>query len=140
MEIIELNAENISDYADIIDQDVAESIGREFYHGIVAEEEGSLSGALVWEYKNLEDDVDTEAEIVFIDDENGETIKELLSEFDDQASDEDVVFSFFEVGTLSDESRKQFSEDGFAVSKGEDRNLILKVSEFISTYREAEKS
>ena len=129
MEIIELNADNISDYEDIIDPDVAENIGREFYHGILAEDEGSPSGALVWEYKNLEEDADTEAEMVYIGAKSAETIKELVSEFSDQASDEDVVFSFFEVSALSDEAEKQLSEEGFEISKNEGRDLVLKVSD-----------
>ncbi len=129
MEIIELNADNISDYEDIIDPDVAENIGREFYHGILAEDEGSPSGALIWEYKNLEEDADTEAEMVYIGAKSAETIKELVSEFSDQASDEDVVFSFFEVSALSDEAEKQLSEEGFEISKNEGRDLVLKVSD-----------
>ena len=129
MNIIELNADNICDYEDIIDPDVAESIGREFYRGIAVENMGDPVSALVWEYRNLEDDTETEAEIVFIGGGNEETIKELLSEFDDQASEEDVGFSFFETDDLSDVSRKQFTEDGFEVSEEEGRNLIVKVSE-----------
>ena len=129
MDIIELNTDNISDYKDIIDQDVAESIGREFYRGIAAKEGDSPSSALVWEYKNLEDVADTEAEIVFIGSGSEETIKELLTEFDDQTSDEDVVFSFFEAENLSEEAGKRFGEDGFAVSKGEGRDIVLKVSD-----------
>ncbi len=73
MDIIELNADNIADYKELIDPDVAENIGREFYRGVAAGNEGdSLSGALIWEYKNLEDDADTDAEIVLISSESKE--------------------------------------------------------------------
>ena len=133
MEIIELNADNLSDFEDIIDKDVSESIGREFYRGIVAVEEGnSPSGAMIWEYKNLEEDTDTGAEIVFIRSENGETINKLLSVFDEQASSEDVVRSYFETEGLHDEVKDGFSADGFKVTEGESRDLIVSVSDIKS--------
>ena len=92
MSIIELNEENITEFGDIIDPDAAESIGREFYRGVAARAgEDSPSGALIWEYKNLEDDSDTDAEIVFIAAGNKEAAEELLSEFDGQTSGEAVV-------------------------------------------------
>jgi len=130
MSIIELNEENITEFGDIIDPDTAESIGREFYRGVaVRAGEDSPSGALIWEYKNLEDDSDTGAEIVFITAGNKEAAEELLSEFDGQTSGEAVVRSFFEMGDISDDARKGFTDDGFSVTSGESRDLFVSVSD-----------
>ena len=130
MNIIELNEGNITDYKNIIDPDAAENIGREFYHGIAAEsDEASYSGALIWEYKNLEEAADTDAEIVFIAAGNKEAAEELLSEFDGQTSGEAVVRSFFEMGNISADVRKGFMDDGFSVSSGESRDLLVSVSD-----------
>ncbi len=130
MNIIELNEGNITDYKNIIDPDAAENIGREFYHGIAAEsDEASYSGALIWEYKNVEDDADTDAEIVFINAESKEVTKELLFEFDKLSSGEDVVRSFFEVFDIQDEVKEGFAGDGFSVSAGESRDLFVSVSD-----------
>lgn len=130
MNIIELNEGNITDYKNIIDPDAAENIGREFYHGIAAEsDEASYSGALIWEYKNVEDDADTDAEIVFINAESKEVTKELLSEFDKLSSGEDVVRSFFEAFDIRDEVKEGFAGDGFSVSAGESRDLFVSVSD-----------
>lgn len=130
MEIIELDADNIEDYEDYIDQDIAENIGREFYRGIVATEDGfSPSGAMVWEYKNMEEDGDTNAEIFFVNSDSEEAIEALLQEFDGQTAGEDVAKSYFEAPGLSDDATRSFSEDGFDVKQVEGRDLIVTVSD-----------
>ncbi len=130
MDVIELNVENKSDYDSILDQDVAESIGREYYRGLIAvDESSSPKGALIWEYKNLEEDEATNAEILFISSEDGEVLKALLSEFDELSSGEEVARSFFETGELSEDAKKSFTDKGFSVSAGESRDLILRVSD-----------
>ena len=129
MKIEELNSENISDYEGIVNPDVAESIGREFYHGIVAVDGASPSGALVWEYKNLEDDADTNAEIFFAGSESADAAKSLLTEFDEQVSSCDTVRSFFELSSLSDELIKGFKDKGFELTDGESRDMRLTVAD-----------
>ncbi len=130
MNIIELNEDNIKDYKDIIDNDAAENIGREFYRGVAAKADGdSPSGALIWEYKNMEDDVDTDAEIVYISSESKEVTQKLLAEFDELSSGEDVVRSFFEVWDIPDDVKEGFLGDGFSVTSGESRDLIISVSD-----------
>ena len=129
MKIEELNSENISDYREIIDSDVAESIGREFYHGIVAVEGAAPSGALIWEYKNLEDTADTNAEIYFAGAESDEAVKSLLNEFDELTASNDVVRAFFDLRILSDDLVKGFKEKGFEVTDGESRDLQITVSD-----------
>lgn len=130
MEILELNADNVTDYEDILDQDVSESIGREFYRGIVAVGDGNApKGAMIWEYKNQEEDQDTDAEICFLRSEGSEVMKSLLSAFDTMAEDSEVKGVFFELNDLSDESKQGFTDDGFAVSATEGRDLTVSVAD-----------
>lgn len=35
MEIIELNTDNVLDYGGILDPDISESIGRDFFRGVI---------------------------------------------------------------------------------------------------------
>ncbi len=130
MDILELNADNVTDYEDILDQDVSESIGREFYRGIVAVEDGKApKGAMIWEYKDQEEDADTNAEICFLRSEGSDVIQSLLSHFDTMAEDSEVKGVFFELNDLSDESKKGFSDDGFTVSTVEGRDLTVSVED-----------
>jgi hypothetical protein len=130
MEILELNADNVTDYEDILDQDVSESIGREFYRGIVAVGDGNApKGAMIWEYKNLEENKDTDAEICFLRSEGSEVIRSLLAEFDSMAEDSEVHGVFFELNALSDETKQGFTDDGFDVSTAEGRDLMVSVSD-----------
>ncbi len=141
MDIIELDADNIEDYEDYIDQDISENIGREFYRGIVATEDGfSPLGAMVWEYKNMEEDGDTDAEIFYVNSDSVEAIEALLQEYDDQTSGEDVVKSFFEAQGLSDDVTRSFSEDGFDVKPVEGRDVIVTVSDLGALADKAKKS
>ena len=130
MEIIGLNTENVGKYEKFLDQDVAESIGREYYRGIVAMEEGSdPSGAMIWEYKNLSGEEDKGAEICYISSENEEAINALLSEYDKCAANEDVINTFFEAKELSEEAIGGFKGDGFEVKPAESRDIVVTVNE-----------
>ena len=130
MKLLALNADNITDYEGILDQDVSESIGREYYRGIVAlEDENAPKGAMIWEYKNLEEDGDTDAEICFLRSEGSEVIKSLLASFDTMAEDSEVQGVFFELNGLSNETKQGFTDDGFTVSAVEGRDLIVSVSD-----------
>ena len=139
MNIIELDADNIVDYGDIIDPDVSESIGREFYRGIVAEDEGIAKGALIWEYKNMEEDGDTDAEICFIGCDSKAVTEELLSEFGSQTDIEEVVSTFFEAQGLNDAVVGGLSEDGFKIETREGRDIKATVADLKPFAEKAKK-
>ena len=133
MEILELNADNVTDYEDILDQDISENIGREFYRGIVAVEDGNApKGAMIWEYKDLEEDADTNAEICFLRSEGSEVIRSLLSDFETMAEDSEVKGVFFELNDLSEETKQGFTDDGFTLSAVEGRDMIVRVADLKS--------
>ena len=43
MEIIELNTDNVLDYGGILDPDISESIGRDFFRGVIALDQSKKS-------------------------------------------------------------------------------------------------
>lgn len=130
MKITDLNVDNVSDYRDILDADISESIGREFYYGIVAsKEDESPSGALIWEYRNLEDDAGALAELMYVNAGSKEDSEALLAEFSDASAAENVVNVFFESAVLPQDVTGTFEDHGFTVRSVESRDVLVKVSE-----------
>ena len=130
MKITDLNVDNISDYDEILDEDIAESIGREFYCGIAASDDGErASGAMIWEYRNLEDDAGASAELMYINADSKEDADALLAEFSEQASAENVTDVFFETAKLSDDAAAVFEGHDFGLRSDESRDIVVSVSE-----------
>ena len=130
MKITDLNADNVSDYKDILDEDISESVGREFYYGIVASEEGNPpAGALIWEYRNLGEDDGVSAELMYINADSSDSSDALLTEFSDLASEENVGDVFFETAALSDVVSGTFKDHGFTLNSAESRDVLVSVSE-----------
>ena len=130
MKITDLNTDNVSDYEDILDEDISESIGREFYCGIVASTEDDPSvGAMIWEYRNVEDDDGATAELCYINADSKEDADALLTDFAEQAMLENVSDTFFEISMLPGEVSDTFKEHGFDLKKDESRDIVVNISE-----------
>ena len=130
MKITDLNTDNVSDYEDILDEDISESIGREFYCGIVASTEDDPSvGAMIWEYRNVEDDDGATAELCYINADSKEDTDALLTDFAEQAMLENVSDTFFEISMLPGEVEETFKEHGFDLKKDESRDIVVNISE-----------
>ena len=130
MKITDLNTDNVSDYEDILDEDISESIGREFYCGIVASTEDDPSvGAMIWEYRNVEDDDGATAELCYINADSKEDTDALLTDFAEQAMLENVSDTFFEISMLPGEVSDTFKEHGFDLKKDESRDIVVNISE-----------
>ena len=130
MKITDLNTDNVSDYEDILDEDISESIGREFYCGIVASTEDDPSvGAMIWEYRNVEDDDGATAELCYINADSKEDADALLTDFAEQAMLENVSDTFFEISMLPGEVSDTFKELGFDLKKDESRDIVVNISE-----------
>ncbi len=126
MEIVELNRENASLYREIIDPDVWESIGRRFYRGIVViEEDRGPSGAMVWEYRNMEEPQPTDAKICFIRAENRYTADRLLEEYEHRLLSQNIGKSFFELENLPRMTRDALECAGFDTVEGEGQDLVI---------------
>lgn len=130
MEIKALNSDNVSIYDGQLDPDVAESIGREFYRGIAAVDEADdLKGAMIWEYKNLDEDAATGSEIYLIKHGSKKILKDMLNEYGVQAKEYEVSSSYFELVDIPGEAVEALKENGFEVTQGTGRDIELTVED-----------
>ena len=130
MEIKRLNEDNVEDYEEILDPDVSESIGRDFYRGVVAlDPDMEAVGAMIWEYKNMEEEKDTDVEICLIRAEEEDAARQMLEEYDEQTEACEVRRSYFEVADLPEAVRQVFTEAGFTLTDREGNDLRLTISD-----------
>ena len=130
MNIKEIMEDNIEEYSSIISEDVAENMERMYYRGLAChDDDGGVQSAMIWELRSVEKDGDTEAciESVYADDLG--SLEDLLKEYHDQAVDEEVVRSFFEITALDKEVGDALGGLGFDISSVEGSDVMLTVSE-----------
>ena len=121
---VEINEDNIESFRDLLGEDVAENIGREYFYALAADNPlGDSETAVVWRLKNADGLGNTEAEITFFsvaDEEEGE---EILQDYTEKISEDDVVRSYFEFDEVTEEMRSQLTEAGFEINDCESRDL-----------------
>lgn len=68
MEFRTVDENNIDEYSDIVDMDVAENMGRVFYHGLAGHDpnDDNILSLLIWELKTRNNNEDSESELRFI--------------------------------------------------------------------------
>ncbi len=124
---IRITMDNLSRFSDIMPEDVYQNMPRPFYRGLAVMDDEDIVASIVWEYKNIEDDVDTEARIewFFADDEDAAVI--LMREYTSEISSESVVKSFFEISDLSTSNKAALSNAGFKISQEESDDVIVTI-------------
>ena len=130
MEVLEITQENINNFGSIMPEDVIESIGRKFYHAkVLMDDSQETLGCLVWSYKDVNEESDTEAEIVYISIADEDSGRELFDSFVNEAKEEAVGRVFLEFGT-DDETLKDFLTDiGFNITEKESRDIYVNILE-----------
>ena len=131
METIRITEDNIDEYEDVIDADAAENIGREYFRGIAIQkdEDSEPEATLIWEYKNLEEDTDTVAEITWCSVKNQKIGKELFDAYTAEIEDCETTRSFYELASDSDSLKKAFTSAGFSAEVKEGRDVVITVGE-----------
>ena len=130
MNIKEIMEDNIEDYSSVISDDVAENMERMYFRGLAChDDDDNIQSAIIWELRSVEKDADTEAQIECVYAENPDSLGTLLEEYHNQATDEDVVRTFFELTSLDDKVGSALGGCGFDVSSVESRDVIIPVSE-----------
>ena len=123
---VRITGNNLEEYAEYIHPDVLQNISRPFYHGLAVRKGTEEPGALVvWEYKNLEEDRDTESEIVFYLENNSGDANTLLREYSAEIHDMESVHSFFEL----EEKKEGLETAGFSVKEREGRDILVSLEE-----------
>ena len=131
MEIRKITDENIDEYEDFIDEDIAQSIGREFYRSIAIHDDGEEEpvAAVVWELKDFEEDRDTEAEIEWLYIKDPKAGDMLMEEYENEIMDDEVKRSFFEFESMDKNSSAVIKKSGFTAEKAESRDIVVTVED-----------
>ena len=128
VDIFELDED---DYKNLIGEDIAENMDREYYNGILScdDSEELPGGGIIWQICNAESDEDTSSEIAFFNAPDLESAQNLLKEYTERIADEEVRASYFELQELKDELKEILTENGFSISEKESRDLKVTVND-----------
>ncbi len=133
MTIVELNEENIREYASDITEDVAENIGREFFRGIIAaaDDGKDMAAGIIWQYKNLEDEKqDTESVIEWIRIKDVNAAEALFAAYSESIAKEGALTSRVVIPVKDSKTEVQALKDaGFRIRLTEGDNIIVSLSE-----------
>ncbi len=135
MPVIQITQEIALNYADMIPEELSDDLGREYFRGLVAENDGDgrTEAAMIWEMKKLEEpDVPSEAEILWfwVDDETGGV--ELLREFELSIQNYNIDVTSFELESLEPVEKAVLTRSGFEIRKAESRDICVTVEEMAS--------
>ena len=89
--IYELTEDNISAYRDYVGADVAENLGRTYYHGlIVCDDSAGPVAGIVWEFRKLDSEEDSESVIEWIRVEDETAFEEMMEAYNMQMADKEI--------------------------------------------------
>ena len=130
MEIVKLDEDNIEDYVNYVTEDVAENIGRMFYRGILAINDGTPVAGMVWEVRNLMLDSDNESSIIWLRIDSDDAADALFEEYSSMIRDDDVVQSNFSLPARTAAAEtKALERAGFTVKFMEGDLIKARLSE-----------
>lgn len=134
MIIRELYEDNIYDYMEWLDRDMAENMSRMYFRGIACHDDLDeiLKAALIWELKSVETQEATESEIAWIYDDDQEYMDAAFDEYSERVSDDDVSRSFFESKDINKKTEGTLADRGFELTSKESRDLLIPLGEFRS--------
>lgn len=132
MTITKITEDNSALYAHLIPEDLIDDLNREFYRGMIAEDEDSseAKAGIIWELKNFEDEsVPTEAEICWFKVSDIYGGDELFQAFDKSTCEEGVVKITIETKELETYEKTLLEQAGFSIEKAESRDICVTVGE-----------
>ena len=131
MEIKPIFDDNISDYSDLVDVDIAENMGRMYYRGLAAhdsENDDPLS-LLIYKLKSIKGSRDSESELLWIYAADPSCIRELMDGYHGEAQDERVIKTGFEFSSLEKDKEAALKECGFTISPVESRAIEVTIDD-----------
>ena len=131
MDLKAIFEDNINDYSDHVDCDVAENMERAFFRGLAGHDpdDGSLLSLLIWELKSVQDSNNTGSELKWIYAADPSFLAPLLEGYEKEVHDEKVKRTFFESTTLDKDNQAVLGDRGFSFSSVESRNIDVTVDE-----------
>ncbi|WP_024865095.1 hypothetical protein [Butyrivibrio sp. FCS014] len=130
--IVDIDEDNREEYADYLGEDVSENIGRAYYRAIaVVDEATSMPRAgMVWTLKNINEDADTESNIVFIRSDNEDAFSYMMDDYTDRIKSDGVVRSHAFIPVKEGRQLKEMlKEAGFNMRLSESDVVLVKLSE-----------
>lgn len=123
--------DNIDEYSDLVDEDVAENMGRMFFHGLAGHDpdDRSLLSLLIWELKSVENIRHTSSELRFIYAADPSFISPLLEKYHEEVMNDKVKKTFFEITSQEPDTEEALSECGFSIKRVESRDIDVTVDE-----------
>ncbi len=116
MDIIELTTENIISFIEYVPVDVADFIGRLFYHGLIAVEDDVPVAAMVWELKNMLNEEPKVSNIIWLQADEEQAAYEMLDQYEDNIRLDEVIRSTFSIAAKKDSLEQQVLKNaGFSV-------------------------
>ena len=127
MELRTVDENNIEEYSHIVDMDVAENIGRVFYHGLAghAPYDDNILSLLIWELKSKDSNENSESELKLIYSIDPSYISPLMDGYGSEAADDNVKRTFFESTSLEQGNKEALLQCGFSLEQAESRDLII---------------
>ena len=131
MDLKAIFEDNINEYSDHVDCDVAENMERLFYRGLAGHDpdDGSLLSLLIWELKSVQDIEKAESELKWIYAVDPSFIAPLLDGYNKEVRDEKVKKTFFESTTLDKDNQSALGESGFSFRSVESSDIHVTVDE-----------
>ena len=125
---IRITTENLFKFENAISEGAYRNMPRPFYRGLAVVDDENVLASIVWEYKNVEDDADTEARIEWFTARDADSAKTLLTEYCNEILTEEVKKSYFEFSMLSEDEMSALKDAGFNISREESLDLVVPVS------------
>ena len=132
MKIIDLNEDNIREYASEIGEEVAENISREYFRGVVgvSEDGEEMAAGIIWQYKNLKEQKDTESVIEWIRVRDAEAAGALFDAYSERVAKEKTTRTHVVIPVKGSSQEMQALQDaGFKVRLTEGDNIVVSLSE-----------
>lgn len=128
--IVDIAIDNIDNCISLIDPDVVDNLGREYFYGVYSEnQDGECCGVMVWELRNQKNPDRSSSRIVYFNAVDTLAAEELLRAYDQAISARPVRMSDFEFREFNDRYQSVFRSDGFELREQEGSDVYLTLAE-----------
>lgn len=131
MNINDLNTGNFSDYSPLALSNETENIERSCYHGLMAYEDSTATGAIIWNTREEGDRM--EDEISFFSADSRDIAAELLKKHEETMDDECISLSFTEAAAMPEIIREALAGADYRVEETESRDIIIRITDFMKS-------
>ena len=133
MGTISLTEDNIGEWGDFVEEDMAENIGRAYYDGVIVTEGEEPVAGMIWTLLHAESDEERTGRIVWLRAESRETFDILFDRYDAAVSDEGIIRSeLYLPVNIGGFEKQALQEKGFYVKITEGDVISVALSEIAS--------